>query len=195
MIQMPRFFRTEAVAESQRRMSAGATRIGVAREAVGGTDRVASLAALFPNAIFDEIAGGWPEGCSQDTHILIAAVDGDSERDIEAAARRLRQKASDLNIVIVLRDASFAASRRLTREGAADVLPAPASETALAISLERLLAKLFRFSKRAAGSAQPRLESRPLLFLPAGAPSARSVSSIWTFNSALRRSISICQTP
>ena len=54
--------------------------------------------------------------------------------------RRLqRAAAADCSVVIALRDADVTTTRRLMRDGAADVLPAPVSEPALALSLERLL--------------------------------------------------------
>ncbi|HVV65566.1 MAG TPA: hypothetical protein VHC42_08850 [Rhizomicrobium sp.] len=140
MIQLSRMFRGEAAVKTAQPIAFGLPRIGVVRGAIGEQERLASLATLFPNATFEDIAGGWPDRMSSNLHILIVAVEGASEASLEDAARRLRHKSADLNVVVALRDASIAASRRLTREGAADVLPAPVSETALAISLERLLA-------------------------------------------------------
>jgi pilus assembly protein CpaE len=140
VIQLSRFFKADAAIRTAQPIALGLPRVGVAGEAIGEPERLASLAALFPNAAFEEIAGGWPDRVSPNLRILIVAVEGASESSVEDAARRLRQKAPELNVVVALRDATIANSRRLTREGAADVLPAPVSETALAISLERLLA-------------------------------------------------------
>jgi pilus assembly protein CpaE len=115
-------------------------RVGVVDGAVGGGERFASLAALFPQITFEPVGALWPQKLASPVDILIVAVDAASSADVEAAAQRLKIKQVAAQVVVVLHDADVVTTRRLIREGAADVLPAPVTEPALAISLERLLA-------------------------------------------------------
>ena len=112
--------------------------------AIGGAERFASLAALFPHIAFESAGPVWPEKHDPRLDILIVPVSALANAEIEAAALRLKLGGK---VVVVLRDADVMTTRRLIRDGAADVLTAPVSEPALAISLERLLA-----SSAAAGS-------------------------------------------
>jgi pilus assembly protein CpaE len=54
----------------------------------------------------------------------------------------LKASPSEPQIVVILHNANITVSRQLAREGAADVLPAPVSEMALALCLERLLQRV-----------------------------------------------------
>ena len=74
--------------------------------------------------------------------VLICAVDAASALEVDAAVRRLRAKTSAGRVVVVMANADVATTRRLIREGAADVLPGPASEPTMAACLERLLVTL-----------------------------------------------------
>lgn len=127
-------------------MTAGASprgpRVGVQDGAVGGADRFASLSALFPHVNFAPAGAAWPEGATPSFEILIAAVDAASALDVDAAVQRLRAKPGAGRVVVVLGNADVATTRRLIREGAADVLPGPVSEPTMAACLERLLATL-----------------------------------------------------
>jgi Flp pilus assembly CpaE family ATPase len=98
------------------------------------------LAALFPAVTFDTIGPDWPDRADSRFDVLIVAVNALKSAEVEAAARRLKAAPAGQRIVVVLFDADVTTTRRLHREGAADVLLAPVSEPALAISLERLLA-------------------------------------------------------
>ncbi len=112
-------------------------RVGVVDGAIGGAERFASLAALFPHIAFESVGPVWPEKHDPRLDILIVAVSALVNAEIEAAARRLKVSGK---VVVVLQDADVMTTRRLIRDGAVDVLTAPVSEPALAISLERLLA-------------------------------------------------------
>jgi len=115
-------------------------RVGVVDEAIGGGERFASLAALFPQIDFEPVGPVWPQRLAKPVDILIVAVHSLDAADVEAAVGRLKSGPAGTQIVVVLNDADVVTTRRLIREGAADVLPAPATEPALAICLERLLA-------------------------------------------------------
>ncbi|HEX7761008.1 MAG TPA: AAA family ATPase [Caulobacteraceae bacterium] len=112
-------------------------RVGVVDGAIGGPERFTSLAALFPHIAFESVGPAWPDRPDPRFDILIVSVSALVSAEIEAASRRLKAAGK---VVVVLRDADVMTTRLLIREGAADVLTAPVSEPALAISLERLLA-------------------------------------------------------
>ncbi len=111
-------------------------RVGVAEGAIGGADRLVALAALFPNVSFEPIGSGWFDG--KPDHLDVLIVSAEASR-LDEIIQRLADQRSSKWIVVALRDADVVSTRRLIREGAADVLPAPVSEPALALSLERLL--------------------------------------------------------
>ena len=111
-------------------------RVGYVNGAIGGPDRVTSLAALFPGVEFISVGPAWPERPPTGLVALIVGVGADS---IDASLDRLAAKSGGTPLIIVLSDADISATRRLMRGGAADILHAPVSEAALALSLERLL--------------------------------------------------------
>lgn len=111
-------------------------RVGVVDGAIGGAERLASVAALFPHVAFEPLGPVWPERPAPGLDILVVAV---GPPDLEAALKRLSNAALGPRVVVALRDADVTTTRRLMRAGAADVLVAPVGEPALALSLERLL--------------------------------------------------------
>ena len=116
---------------------AAAPRVGVVDGALGGDQQLASIAALFPHVRFESIGAVWPE--HPPAGYLIVPADAAMASDVDGAVRRLRAAASAARIVVMLRNADVSTTRLLMREGAADVVPFPASEAAVAISLDGLL--------------------------------------------------------
>ncbi|MGH6911852.1 MAG: AAA family ATPase [Phenylobacterium sp.] len=114
--------------------------VGVVDGSIDGVGRLASLAALFPHITFEPLGSNWPDRPPPQVDVLLVAVSGSAPDEVDAAIRRLKVRRPGLHVVIALRDADVTTTRRLMREGAADVLTAPLSEPALAMSLERLLA-------------------------------------------------------
>ena len=114
-------------------------KIGVMEGAIGGPERLASLAALFPHVEFASAGPFWPQGRGAKFDILIVGVDASSAANVEQSVRRLQERLSDAKVVAVLSEADVVTTRRLMREGASDVLPAPVGEPALAVCIERLL--------------------------------------------------------
>jgi pilus assembly protein CpaE len=137
MVDLPRIFRSVATGRSGG--SAPLPSVSVAVDAIGGPDRLTSLAALFPHVAFEAGAGPWPSRVDPGTDVLIAGADAAHPAEIEAAIARLGAANGGARIAVVLRNADVAITRRLIRAGAADVLPAPVSEPTLALCLERLL--------------------------------------------------------
>ena len=115
-------------------------RIGVVGDALGGAERMAALASLFPHTEFETVGPAWPQPIPAQLDILIVAVESGSSAEMDEAVRQLKLMPAGTKVLIVLRNADVINTRRLVREGAADVLPAPASEPSFAVSLERLLA-------------------------------------------------------
>ena len=115
-------------------------RVGVVDGAIDGHDQLASLAALFPHVTLEPVAAPWPTQLDGDFDILITAVSSGAAGDLDEVVRRLKASPKQTRVVVVLRDPDVATTRSLMRDGAADVLLAPVSAPALALSLERLLA-------------------------------------------------------
>jgi pilus assembly protein CpaE len=97
------------------------------------------VAALFPHLQFDTVGATWPDRPPSGYELLIAPVDGASAVEIDSAVRRLRAMPAELRVIVVLQHADIATTRLLLREGAADVLAGPVTETALAVTLDKLL--------------------------------------------------------
>jgi pilus assembly protein CpaE len=121
-----------------RAASGGSRRVAVVEGALGSPESFASLAELFPQAQFQSVPPSFFERTRSAADVVIVSV---ASSDAAAASQWLRRLPGETKILIILRDADVTTSRRLLREGAADVLPAPASETSLALSLERILSQ------------------------------------------------------
>jgi len=113
--------------------------VGVVDGAIGGAERFASMAALFPDVQFEPIGADWPRRQDPRLDVIIIGVSAASTEEVEAAIKLLKARNFAAKVLITLREADVTTTRRLVREGAADVLPAPVSEASLALSLERLL--------------------------------------------------------
>jgi pilus assembly protein CpaE len=137
MMDMPRVFRPL----SHRRSGEPEPqlRVAAALEAIGGADRLTSLNALFPHLAFEPLAELWPAGVEQRFDVLIVGADASQATDIDRAVTQLGRTRGRARVAVVLRNADVTTTRQLIRAGAADVLPAPAGEPALALCLERLL--------------------------------------------------------
>lgn len=115
------------------------SRVGVVAGALGSPDQVAAIAALFPNIAFEPLDETWPQSRGANPDIIIVGANTGSAAEVDSVVRRMKACPPSSQVVVVLRAADVATTRRLSREGAADVLPSPVSEPALALSLERLL--------------------------------------------------------
>ena len=104
-------------------------------------DEVAALASLFPTLVFEPIGSSWPDHLGQGVDIVIVGISAASGHQVEKAVNFLRSRPAKLLVVVALRDADVVSSRALTRAGAADVIPLPASEASWALSIERLIVR------------------------------------------------------
>lgn len=137
MVDLPRMFRSLPMVGG--RQGETQVRVGVVDGVIGGPEKLASLAALFPHVAVEPLAA-WSEPGAPGSEVLVVGVAGAHEAEVEAAIRHLSAARGRERTIIILRDADVTTTRRLMRAGASDVLPAPVSEPALALSLERLLA-------------------------------------------------------
>ena len=114
------------------------TRVGFVEGAVGGPEMVFSLATLFPKLQFVNVGPVWPERPDPGLSVLIVSA---GASDVEAHLTRLRTHKDGPPVIVVLRDVDADARKQLGQSRAADLLTAPVSEAALALSVERLLAQ------------------------------------------------------
>ena len=103
-------------------------------------DHTAAMAALFPAVRF-EFLDQDGTNLPPDLDILFAVVDGAAPAQIEQAVHQCRFNRAAPQTVFVLRNADLSNTRALLQSGAVDVLPAPVGETALALCLERIIAR------------------------------------------------------
>jgi pilus assembly protein CpaE len=97
------------------------------------------LARQFPVVRFEPLG---PATARHGHDVLILSVDANDRSQVDQTIARLHELAGRTSTIVVLRGATLDKTRKLLRAGAADVLPAPASEPSLAVALERLLARL-----------------------------------------------------
>ena len=148
MMQFPGDLRSVAASA---RASGSSQRVAYIDEIIA-PDEVAALASLFPTLAFEPIGSSWPDHLAQGVDILIIGLSAASGHQVEKAVNFLRNRPARLQVVVALRDADVVSSRALTRAGAADVVPLPASEAVWALTIERLLSR--DTSSREAGRRQ-----------------------------------------
>jgi pilus assembly protein CpaE len=107
-------------------------------DAVGMEPSVArSLASLFPHLLFVDLGPDWTGKPVTGFGAVIVAAEA---VDVTELLKHLDEHRGGPPMIVVLTGANAITSRRLMYAGAAEVLGAPVSEAALALSLERLLA-------------------------------------------------------
>ncbi len=75
-----------ASADDARSARTGLTRVGYVEGAIGGPDRVGSLAALFPQVQFVSVGSVWPSRPLSSLGVMIVSA---SPSELDAALRRL----------------------------------------------------------------------------------------------------------
>jgi pilus assembly protein CpaE len=116
----------------------GAATIGVSAALGLRAEQLHSLAALFPAADFTVLNERQPLP-SAGFAVVVSRV---AAADADQAAARLRSLREAAKVIVVLDGPNLAVTRTLMANGAADVLYEPITETALALSLERVFAGL-----------------------------------------------------
>lgn len=161
---------SDFMATGSGRQGGGVLRVGVVDTALGGPQQLAALAALFPQLRFETVGSSWPDDNGGDLSALIVSVDAADSAAVDAAVRRLRTRRPGVRIVIVLHGADVTTTRLLIREGCADVVPAPATEASLALSLDAL------FADSAASTGGPRQGQIVAVLKAGGGVGATSVA-------------------
>jgi pilus assembly protein CpaE len=118
------------------------TRVAYVEQGGGHPLPFPAVAALFPNVRFDSLGEAWPDKLTSRYDALIVTVDGASAVEVDEAARRLRSRPDGLKVIVILYQPDISTTRLLLREGAADVVPGPVNETALAVTLDKLLGSM-----------------------------------------------------
>ncbi len=115
-------------------------RIRVGLGAVKGVSldpaQIKSLVALFPHLLFLDLGADWTR---QPVAGFAATIVSADSGDVADLLKHLDEYRGGPPMIVILSGANAITSRRLTYAGAAEVLGAPVSEAALALSLERLL--------------------------------------------------------
>jgi len=122
----------------------------------------AALQAQFPQASFKALPGRWTNPTLGDADVLMVSVDAAKAAEIEGLCANLRASGKADHVIVLLQNPDLGVTRRVIREGAFDVLPAPVSDVALVGSLERL------FTRIEAQAAQSRSGSEVIAVLKAG---------------------------
>lgn len=140
----------------------GGPRVSYTADAFEAGGPSEALRGQFPQASFKALPGGWTSPALEDADVLLVTVDTTKPADIEALCANLRGSGKADRVIVLLQNPDLGVTRRVVRDGAFDVLPAPVSDTALVASLERL------FTRIEAQAAQPRSGSEVIAFLKAG---------------------------
>jgi pilus assembly protein CpaE len=114
-------------------------KIGVPRGTLS-RELIASMASMFP-AIQFELLGEDLRYIPTDLDIIFVTADGSAINEVEQVVRQCKGNPAAPLSVVILRNADFANTRILLQSGAVDVLAAPVGETALALCLERIVAR------------------------------------------------------
>jgi len=138
MVVFTRGFRTSGQRDAGADSARGA-RVGYVEGALPGPGSLETLKGLFPNSRFERLDRPFTPGKPFD--VLLTRVDAGNDSEVDAALEYLGKQPSGAAVVICLDRADIATTRILVHAGAADVLPQPVSEPALALCLERLLAR------------------------------------------------------
>jgi pilus assembly protein CpaE len=115
-------------------------RVAYGPGAISATE-IAALGSLFPSLNFQPLASEWLGHSTPNVDILIFGISAASQQDVAKVTKFLESCPSRLHVIVALREADVISSRALTRAGAADVIPLPASEATWALAIERLLAR------------------------------------------------------
>lgn len=137
-------------------------RVSFAPDVFEGGEPSAALQAQFPQVTFRPLTGRWSNAALTGSDAVMVRADAAKTADVDVLSLTLRESEHAGRVVVLLDNADLETTRRLVREGVFDVLPTPVSETALVISLERML-KHFETE-----AAQPRAAGQVIAFLKAG---------------------------
>jgi Flp pilus assembly CpaE family ATPase len=137
-------------------------RVGFTPDAFDAAGPSEALRGQFPQVSFEAMTNRWTTPTLGGADALIVSVDATRASDVEALCANLRDSGRGERVIVLLQNADLGTTRRLARDGAFDVLPAPVSDAALVVSLDRL------FTRIESELARPRSGSEVISFLKAG---------------------------
>ena len=144
---------------------------------------VFSLATLFPNLQFVNVGAAWPERSDPGLAALMVST---GPKEADALLTRLRTHDDGPPVIVVLRDVDADIRKQFIQSRAVDLLTAPVSEAALALSLERLL------SHAAAPAAARAADGKVVGLLKAGGGVGATVLGIQLAHSLAARVDGVC---
>jgi pilus assembly protein CpaE len=134
--------------------ASGGPRVSYTADAFDAGQPSEALRAQFPQASFTALPGRWTSPTLGDADVLMVAADTAKPGDIEALCANLRASGKAEQVIVLLQNQDLGVTRRVIREGAFDVLPAPASDAALVASLERLFTRIETQTAQSRGGSQ-----------------------------------------
>lgn len=111
-------------------------------KALGRPDLLRQLQDQFQEVRFRPLHETWFADALKQVDLVIAALDATSPAEVDRFCVNVRESGRPGSIIVVLANAGIDVTRRLMREGVGDVLVAPTTDAAVAISLERVMGAL-----------------------------------------------------
>lgn len=116
-------------------------RVGYDAAAFGASGPSGTLLAQYPQLTFSPLAAGLATPALAGCDLLILTADAARPKEVGDLINGLRESRAASRVIVFVANADVETTRRLTREGVGEVLPAPVTEPALAASLDRVLAR------------------------------------------------------
>jgi pilus assembly protein CpaE len=113
------------------------TLVGYVEGVIANDEHLTSLSGLFPHVRFRGVGTAWPDPIPVGLGALLVKAD---HTEVDSLARRLSENRDGPPVIVALDSTDTNDIRRLMLAGAVDILRAPVSEAAMALSLERLFA-------------------------------------------------------
>lgn len=111
-------------------------------KALARPDLLRQLQDQFQEVRFRPLHEAWFADALKQVDLVIAALDATSPAEVDRFCVNVRESGRPSSIIVVLANAGIDVTRRLMREGVGDVLVAPTTDAAVAISLERVMGAL-----------------------------------------------------
>lgn len=111
-------------------------------KALARPDLLRQLQEQFQEVRFRPLHETWFAEALKQVDLVIAALDATSPAEVDRFCVNIRESGRPGSIIVVLANAGIEVTRQLMREGVGDVLVAPTTDAAVAISLERVMGAL-----------------------------------------------------
>lgn len=128
-------------------------------KALGRPDLLRQLQDQFQEVRFRPLHETWFADALKQVDLLIVALDATSAADVDRFCVNVREAGRPGSIIVVLSNAGMDVTRQLMREGVGDILVAPVSDAAVAVSLERVMGALAQSQDGGSGEVISLLKS------------------------------------